>query len=784
MRSILFKVFALGRFSPDDPHVRFAFAWPIPAWGWLLIALAAALVAAWSYWRLDGSRWARAVLASLRALAILLLVALLAGPELVRQEERTERDWVVVLVDRSASMQVGDGPDRDTRDEQARRILGATGPMWRDLARERNVLWLGFDHGAYDLKASATGAPVELAPPEGMRTDLAQALEQALRRVAARPVAGIVVLSDGRTAQPIARGTLKRLQADRVPVFVVPLGSPDPPFDRAVRTVEAPSAAFTGDVVPVTVTVERTGPERGSGARVELLDEGGRVLDERPLADDPSSEGARTDRVTLTARPDKPGPQTWSVRLAAPEPDLSADNDLKVFSIELVDRPIRVAYLDGYPRWEYRYLKNLLVREGTLRSAVLLLAPDRRFIQEGTDPIVALPRSAEEWAAFDVVIMGDLRPSQLSPEQLEALKQAVATRGTGLLWVGGPQSTPMRWGPTPLADLLPMTLDDTESGLSGVRPWPVPVLVRPTPAAERLALMRLGGPDSPGWPEVLADPTMGWTLLRWAQRIDPAVIKPAVETLAVASAPSAGEAPIVLAMRYGAGRVVYVGTDEIWRWRYGQGETLPERFYLPLVRLLARESIGRLGRPALLETSPRLAVVDQPVRVTVTLLDQALLRAAPRNVSVRVAPAQASRSGPSAVDLTLVPLAGAGPAVFEASFIPSEPGRYTLAAIDALLADLNLSADLDVSPPDDERRFAHADHALLAGLADQTQGRVLAEAEVALLGQADAGLVPIRHLRLLGAPEVETLWDRPIVLAALVLLLSAEWAGRRLIKLV
>jgi len=237
-------------------------------------------------------------------------------------------------------------------------------------------------------------------------------------------------------------------------------------------------------------------------------------------------------------------------------------------------------------------------------------------------------------------------------------------------------------------------------------------------------------------------------------------------------------------MRYGAGRVVYVGTDEIWRWRYGQGETLPERFYLPLVRLLARESIGRLGRPALLETSPRLAVVDQPVRVTVTLLDQALLRAAPRNVSVRVAPAQASRSGPSAVDLTLVPLAGAGPAVFEASFIPSEPGRYTLAAIDALLADLNLSADLDVSPPDDERRFAHADHALLAGLADQTQGRVLAEAEVALLGQADAGLVPIRHLRLLGAPEVETLWDRPIVLAALVLLLSAEWAGRRLIKLV
>jgi hypothetical protein len=778
VRHLLFRIFDLDRFSPDDPQVRFAFAWPMPAWVWVLIALAAGVFAGWSYWRLEGRRWARAALATLRALTLLLLVVLLAGPELVRQEERTERDWVVVLVDRSASMQVADAGAGLTRDQQARRILERTAPMWRGLARERNVLWLGFDAGAFDLKPSGEGDPVELAPPEGQRTDLAQALEQALRRVAARPVAGVVVLSDGRTAQPVARATLKRLQAERIPVFVVPLGSPDPPFDLAVRSVEAPSAVFTGDVVPVGVVVDASG--HGPRPLVRLTDDSGRVLDERPL---PDGEGSLT-RVTLTVRPDRAGAQAWSVRLVHERPDLSADNDAASIPIDVVDRPIRVLYLDGYPRWEYRYLKNLLVRERTLRSAVLLLAPDRRFIQEGTDPIIALPRAAEEWGAFDVVILGDLRPSQLSPEQLEQLRQAVATRGTGLLWVGGPQSTPMRWAATPLADLLPMTLDDTESGLSGVRPWPVPVLVRPTPAAERLALLRLGGPDSPGWPDVLSDPTMGWTLLRWAQRIDPAVVKPAVETLAVASAPTLGEAPLVLTMRYGAGRVVYVGTDEIWRWRYGQGETLPERFYLPLIRLLARESIGRFGKPALLEVSPRLAVVDQPVRVSVTLLDQVLLRAAPRNVSVRMAPARASRDAPTPINLTLHPVAGEGPATFETSFIPTEPGLYTLAPADAFLADLDLAAELEVSPQDDEQRFAQADHAFLAALAEQTGGRVLEEDEVLLLGRPDTGLLPTRHLRLLGAPDVETLWDRPVVLAILVLLLSFEWAGRRLIKLV
>jgi hypothetical protein len=778
VRSLLFEIFGLERFSPDDPQVRFAFAWSLPGWVWVLIVGVACLAGWWSYWRLEGVRWARAALGCSRASVLVLLAVLACGPEVVRQEERTERDWVVVLVDRSASMQVADVEGRISREAQARRVLESTAAMWRGLAQARNVLWLGFDAGAYDLRPGTGALPVELGSPEGPRTDLAQALEQALRRVAGRPVAGVVILSDGRSVQPVARGTLKRLQADRIPVFVVPLGSAEEPFDVAIRAVESPSAVFTGDVVPVNVTVEAT----GSGPRptVRLEDEGGRVLDERPV---PEGDGG-VSRVTLTCRPERGGAWTWRVRLVHAEPDLSAENDSATVMIEVVERPIRVVYLDGYPRWEYRYLKNLLVRERTLRSSVLLLAPDRRFIQEGTDPLVSLPRTSEEWGSFDVVILGDLRPSQLSTEQLDGLRQAVSSRGTGLLWVGGPQSTPMRWGGTALSDLLPMVPGDTESGQSGVRPWPVPVLVRPTAAAERLALLRLGGPDVAGWPEVLDDATMGWTLLRWAQRIDPSAIKPAVETLAVAWAPNVGEAPLVLSMRYGAGRVVYVGTDEIWRWRYGQGETLPERFYLPLIRLLARESLGRLGRAALLEVEPRLAVVDQPVRVRVTLLDQSLARSLPRSVSVRVASMEGSRHAPAPIDLTLQPAVGEGPASFEGSFVASEPGRYAVTPTDALLADLDLRAEVEISHPDDERRFAQADHALLTALAEQTGGRALSEGEVSLLGDEEAGLLPKRHLRLLGSPEIETLWDRPVVLATLVLLLTLEWAGRRLIRLV
>src|SRR5262249_55026621 len=120
--------------------------------------------------------------------------------------------------------------------------------------------------------------------------------------------------------------------------------------------------------------------------------------------------------------------------------DLSEANNEVTLRLDLVDRPIRVGYFDGYPRWEYRYLKNLLVREGSIRSSIMLLAPDRRFLQEGTDPLLALPRNAQEWGQFDVIIMGDVRPELFSREQLDAMREVVAKRGGGLLWIGGPQS--------------------------------------------------------------------------------------------------------------------------------------------------------------------------------------------------------------------------------------------------------------------------------------------------------------------------------------------------------
>lgn len=770
-------------FKPGDPDVRFEFAHALPAWGWAIVVTSLAGLAAWSYWRIAGPTAGRTALAIVRTLTLVLIALLVAGPQLVKQPERVERDWVVVMLDRSKSLSIADvggegGSARITREEQLRRAITSAGPAMEKLAKERNVLWLGFDTGAYPLATGTNGLPSELPAPDGVRTSVGRSLEQAMQMVAARPVSGVILVSDGRSTDEPSRALRRRLEAEQIPVFVAPLGSASPVIDLSIARVEAPSSAFVDDVVPVNIEIAASGGEVAAARGiVELVDSAtGLVLDRKRL-DDAEREPGRPARLTLATRPEAPGRGTWAVRLLPDSPDLTSDNNAQALSVELVDRPIRVVYFDGYPRWEQRYLKNLLLREKSIRSSSLLLSADKQFIQEGTDPLASLPSSPGDWAGIDVVIIGDMRAELLSDEQMMQLREHVAQHGAGLLWIAGPGATPGSYRSRPLADLLPFKPDPALSG-PGVAMWPVPVTPAPAPGARRLGLLNLGDRVGDAWPIELSDPMLGWTTLRWAQRIEPAQLKPTAEILAEArpNGEAAGARPLVTTMRYGAGRVVYVATDEIWRWRYGRGETLHERFYLPLLRFLARDSLSRTGKPALLTVDPERAESGQPTRILLRLLDQALVdsKATAQGISARITRVKASDSAPVSITLTRET-----PGSFGATFIPGEPGEYKVEIADSVLAGLGLAARIDVASSDDELRRPQADHGALASIAEATGGRELSPDRL----DSAIEFLPNRQLRVLGTPEIVTLWDRLAILMAVISLLAIEWLGRKWIRL-
>ncbi len=771
----------------DAEGLRLVWERPLAAWVWVLLIMSAALLAAWSYSRLMGNRRGRIVLAATRFVLVVMMLAVLSGPMLELPRETVEQDWVLMLVDRSASMAIqdvaaDDSADADTarrsRDEQLRELLAEHGPMWEQLAETRHVVWLGFHDGVFDLVGAdgtgPAGLPVELDEPDGTRTRLDAALQQALQRAAARALSGVVIFSDGRTIDPPSRASIRRLRSEKVGVFTIPLGSAEPLGDLAIRRVDAPRRAFVRDKVPVIVELDQLGTAAaGATATVTLVD-----MDNPDVVLDSVELTAGldvTDRVTLTAEPMLAGEATWRVIVETDPSDLIADNNVKTFVIELIDRPLNVLYVDGYPRWEFRYFKNLMIREKSIESSVMLLSADRDFAQEGNQPITRLPRSPEEFAPFDVIVLGDVPGSFFSPEQLDMIQDHVALRGAGLLWIGGGRYTPRTYAGTALADLLPLR------GALSLAPIGVPVNMVPTTLAARLGLLRLTDDAVEPWPKVLADPASGWSRLSWAQRIEPGRLKPTAEVLAETLHEFRGtRLPLVIQMRYGAGRIIYVATDEIWRWRYGRGERFPDRFWLQIIRRLGRESLAGSQDVATLDVSPRRLTTTQVMLVELELFDARLfddlrdsIRAVVETADGRpVADLQLRRTDPRSES-------GRGrPVSFAATWRPGVTGQLRVRVDDPALDGARMTVPVEVFTPDDELRRPETDHMLLATLSAETGGRTLPPEDLGRL----ASLLPNRSVTTIN-PLTERIWDTPLVFTLILLVIACEWIGRKVIRL-
>ena len=755
--------------------IHAAWRYPLPAWAWALGVLLAAGVAMAAYARLAGPPWARAALGAARFGWVCLIAVLLAGPQLVIPKERVDPDRLLVLVDRSASLRLTDHrrePDgeRISRNEALERALARRDELFgpAGFGPHRRYTWLGFDERLRELD------PEGLGPADGESTLLSSALEGVLARATgstAGRVAGVVLFTDGRSPESPDPATRLGFRQAGVPVFPVPLGAADPPLDVAVTRVAAPERAFVHDRVPVEAWVEQR-PEKQRVARdairVRLTDaESGRVLDEKRLASAKPGEPVRlrADPSGLDA-----GDRTWRVaaRIAESaahgEPELLAENNRRERSVTLVDRPMRVLYVADRPRWSFRYLRNLLLREKHVAASIWLASADPGFGPEGELEVSELPRDAEGLRPIDVVILGDVAPGSLPEALLDRLRDHVAARGGGLLWVGGDDHVPGAYAGTPLGPLLPMR---GPGEVERVPPQAGPVGLARTPLAARFRVLERE--EGRSWKQL--------PRLRWAQALGP--LKPGAAALARTSRPvqgAGGPLPLVVRMPYGAGRVVYVATDETWRWRYARGARPFDPFWNQLVQMLARARLERGGR-ATLRVSHQRVRAGESVVLRLRVADPRLIDAQRKRVPVVLAGPDGGRRA----RVALTPVTGDEQLpgrTYRALWRAEGAGEITARVATGDLAGLGLSDRLTVVPAGDELGDPRTDHARLAELAEATGGRVVPLHELATLAQA----VPNRARRRVADLRL-SLAHAPLFLILGLLLAGGEWLGRKLLHL-
>lgn len=810
-------------FSLSAENTALGWEHPLPAWAWLLIVLAALALSGMSYHRLLGGRRLRVALAAVRGLLLITIAVLIAGPIVVRTDVTDEPDWLLVLIDRSASLGFEDMDGGEggvvARDTALRDALARHGGVFSDdrLGRGRNIVWLGFDRDAYPIDAPSPGearsidgaavaySPEQLAamlpPAEQQATNLRTAIDQALQLAAGRAVSGIVLFTDAQSPQPTGDPFIDKLARLQAPVYAVPLGADLARLDLAIDRVEVPATAFVGDIVPVAVTVRRQDLAPGvvdggdldpADVRVKLINaDTGELLDTRTL------EGVGLGQpVRLETRNEAEGELNLRVEVeytanasggSAADPgdagELSLTNNTQTTSVELIDRAIKVLYVEGTARWEYRFLVTMLTREDSIDSSVLLLDSDREFVQEGDSRIRRFPQSAEDLRPYDVIILGDVPQRFFSEEQLVLIRNQVAVHGAGLLWIGGPRYTPNDFAGTELELLLPMTSPGSVGRLVPAQGRGIPA--QPTDAARLLNLLQLAlrpgeaaGPGDDHWPDNLPP-------FRWAQDLGP--LRPGARPLANAvglvDPQSGGAAPLVVLYRYGAGEVLYVATDETWRWRKAGGEVYFEQFWIQLVRKLGRARVQQQDNRARFAVLPPVVDLGAAQLAELVIEDPAMMRVAPPAIDVSVfRAADDDANTPAGEPLGMLELRPAsspdGVARYTANWRSDAAGRFVLRVTEPLFEPIGLSAPAEIRDPADEMARAATDHARLIRLARGTGGQVIPLNDLARLETLVADL----------SREVAQETRKPLrntmpALIVLLLLVTAEWAARRLIKL-
>ena len=774
--------------------------------GWLwvvagLAALALVLVLYREERRLV-SRWVGIGLLGLRLLAASVLVLALFEPIASRTWRESVRGRVLVAVDDSESMTTvdpgrpadelkalatspGDRAEGLSRRDLARRLVdGPNSPMGR-LEADHDVRSTLFARDASpevslaDL-AGALRKPPRTDDPARSTTDWGPALGRALERSDA-PVVGVVLLTDGRqNAASDPSPVVDRLAARGIPIYPVLVGSTTPPPDVAVASIKAPEGVNKGDVVVVSASIKLDGLEPGAGVEVTLTRPGAEPMRQTVRVPADRSRPTATFRVPL----DIVGSTPLTVAVDPHGDDARPDNDRRTAVVRVADDKARVLLVDGEARWEFQYLRNALVRDPRVTVDAVVFHQPTLPSTADSGYLTALPARPEPpepdpLGRYDLIVVGDVDPADLPPEAWKRLDAYVAERGGTLAILPGPRFWPTLAGegskallpvldPKPLAVDLALGDPDHPALPPGVRLMPTPEALA---AADAWPMLQIGeGPDGPRskW-EAL--PRLAWVVAGRA--------KPSATTLASGSG-FEGEGAAIAAQPYGLGKVLWVGTNATWRWRFRVGDEVHHRFWGQVVRWAGSGMLAvgnRVVRHGPLK--PRIGE-GETVRLQARIAEDATGIPPDLLMAARVFRRDSAAEAVAVVPLRAVP---GQPRVFEGVAPGLPQGTYVIRLdapqLEAISREQGAGAipeaPLEVTPRDTPERIElAATREPLDRLAAATGGQVFRDFEADQLPPyLKAKTKPIEK------SEEVPLWDHPGTLILFFLILTAEWVVRK-----
>ena len=743
----------------------------------------------------------RCVALLLRSLGIGLLLFCWLEPMASREQPKPQANSLLVVIDDSNSMKAL----VSNSDEEAFRSLIADDASWLVNATETyRVRKYLFDSEVIpaDSLTSWTG--------EGSSSSLDRSIRNLAKRYRDQPVAGIILVTDGRaTDLPVTSNLQSVGETDTtIPIYPVRIGALRTLRDLKIDSVSVLQSEFETAPVTMTAEVSQVGLA-GTDAVVELKDIAGKTIDTEKVrlnADRP------TLKVEFRFRPEQSGVSAYELSVRPSEdntftasPEITLSNNRRY---QVVDRgmgPYRILYLAGRPNWEFKFLRRALDEDAELSLTSLIRIANREMKfsfrnskmdstnplfsgfedvsddekQQYDEPVYArlgvrnsgelqkgFPKDAEELFEYSALIIDDLEHQFLTLDQQQLIRQFVAVRGGALLALGGQESMRgMEFRDSVLGQILPLYGDSSPISSS------VPELFQESPETLRFQLTR------EGWlqpPMRLADNEAAErkrleTMPEFQVFNRTSRLKPGASIWVEGEVRDRERVPLYISQRFGRGKTAAFMLGDFWRWglRYEGEDRSP---VYQAWRQMVRSAIADVPKPISVDPSisdenPRLArIVVHVAGPDFQSVDNAQVQVAIQFPDGRKVDAIAQPSSQTAGD-------------YETELVMSDSGVYmataTVAGPDG--AALGTAAAGWVYEPEAmEMAQLGIDEDKLQRLAKASGGQVLSPSQLQSLSSwIPTDRVPIKEIR------TYPLWHAPWVIGFAVGALMLEWWMRR-----
>lgn len=786
-------------FSPESIF----WARPLPTPLMIGVFAAVILVSMFLYRRAWGlPLWLRIGLGVARLVALALVVASLFEPTAVVTENHTQQKSLPVLIDVSESMSMKDqrktsadiaeaatalgllredvekageplaadetvmrldADDRQaiqsaSRLDLARGILRhAAAPVFKELGESLDVSYSTFGRRTHILGDAATVSDRVL--DELIANEPATSIASALEAVAASavtPPAGIVLLTDGIDNASSARteAVLQDLGARGIPVFPVPVGL-EQPDDVSIRTIVMQEVAFSGDSVPVQVQVLSKGYEKRT-AKLTIRLNDRQVFEKRFRL----TGGLQFEDVDFNVDLYEKGAARVVVAIEPFDDEISVANNRVERSIRVVNEKVRVLYIEGNNRWEFRYLSAILKRDPRLETTFISSSAGPDFARNSPEHIERFPSKREEAFQYDLVILGDVDVNFFTADELALLEELIRDRGASLLVLCGPMDTPASYAGTPVETMLPVRFDaDADWELTAESVYPVL-----TPEGRSSMVMLLENKSE--------ENDHIWTRVAPLDHLPPlSGVKPGATVLATLSdaTDSSKGYPLIAWHRYGTGKCLSMATDRLWRLRFKTGDKYHWRVWSQAIQFLTLSRLMGEHKRIRLETDRTFYEDGEQVRLYAHVLDEDFEPVVQPSFGITVS----GVDGNSLREQVSLQPDRTSPGLYEGYFTPPVAGRYRLEANED---DAEISNTTEFQVAEVNRELADTDMRRdgLERIAKLTGGTCLAPDQLGTLET----LLDTRPITTTVRSD-RPLWDNWLVLTVLICVLGTEWIVRR-----